>query len=139
MSRLALHQAAMPNIFLLLFFIFFLLVCFRRLSTLLPPPMYEILVVYCKSCVCYFATSCIPSLMPSPCTVAALSYDFTNEVPVLSTDEVSTVRSVAARLSPLKEYSYSSYSSHARRCNPTPEISACMAFRQSSHGLTSIM
>ena len=32
--RLALHRAAMPNIFLS--FCFFLLVCFRRLNTLLP-------------------------------------------------------------------------------------------------------
>ena len=36
MSRLALHQAAMPNIFLS-FFYFFLLVCFRRLCTSFPP------------------------------------------------------------------------------------------------------
>ena len=64
--------------------------------------MCEILFVYCTSCVCYFATSCVPSLTPSSRTVAALSYDFTNEV--LLTDEVSTVRFVAARLSPLKEY-----------------------------------
>ena len=34
--------------------------------------------------------------------VAALSYDFTDEV--ILTDEVSTVRFVAARLSPFKEY-----------------------------------
>ena len=34
--------------------------------------------------------------MPSQCKVAALSDDFT--------DQVSTVRFVAARLSPLKEY-----------------------------------
>ena len=54
--------------------------------------MSVILVVYCKSCVCYFATSCVPSLSPSQCTVAALSYDFTNEVKL--TDEVSTVKFV---------------------------------------------
>ena len=83
------------------FHFFFLVVCFRWLSTLLPP-MCVILVVYCKSCVCYFATSCVPSLMPSPCTVAALSYDFVDEV--ILTDEASTVRFVAAQLSPLKEY-----------------------------------
>ena len=64
--------------------------------------MRVILVVYCKSCVCYFATSCVPSLTPSPCTVAALSYDFVDEV--ILTDEVSTVRFVAAWLSSLKEY-----------------------------------
>ena len=40
--------------------------------------------------------------MSSQFTVAALSYGFTNEV--RSTDEVSTVRFVAARLSPFKEY-----------------------------------
>ena len=34
MSRLALHQAAMPNIFLS-FFTFFLLVCFRLLCVIL--------------------------------------------------------------------------------------------------------
>ena len=51
---------------------------------------------------CYFATSCVPSLTSSQCTVAALSYDFTDEV--ILTDEVSSVRFVAARLSPLKEY-----------------------------------
>ena len=64
--------------------------------------MCVIMVVYCKSCVYYFETSCVPSLTPSSCTVAALSYDFTDEV--LLTDEVSTIRFVAARLSPLKEY-----------------------------------
>ena len=58
--------------------------------------MCVILVFYCTSCVCYFATSCVPSLTPSQCNVAALSDDFT--------DQVSTVRFVAARLSPLKEY-----------------------------------
>ena len=51
---------------------------------------------------CYFATSCVPNLTPSQCAVAALSYDFTDEI--LLTDEVSTVRFVAARLSPLKGY-----------------------------------
>ena len=66
------------------------------------PSICVILVVYCESCVCYFATSCVPSLTPSQCTVAALSNDFTDEV--ILTDEVSTVRFVAARLSPLKEY-----------------------------------
>ena len=64
--------------------------------------MCAILVVYCKSCVCYFATSCVPSLTLSQCTVAALSYNFTDGV--ILTDEVSAVRFVAARLSPLKEY-----------------------------------
>ena len=44
---------------------------------------------------CYFATSCVPSLTPNR-TVATLSNDFT--------DEVSTVKFVAARLSPLKEF-----------------------------------
>ena len=58
--------------------------------------MCVILVVYCTSSVCYFATSCVPSLMPSPCTVAALFDDFI--------DEVSTVRFVAPWLSPFKEY-----------------------------------
>ena len=58
---------------------FFLLVCFRRLSTLLRP-MCVILVVYCKSCVCWFTTSSVPSLTPSPHTVAALLYDFTDQV-----------------------------------------------------------
>ena len=94
------HRAAMPNTFLS-FFIFFLLVCFRRLSTLLPP-MCVILVVYCQSCVCQFATSCVPSLTPSSCTVAALPYDFTDEV--ILTDEVFIIRFVAARLSPFKVY-----------------------------------
>ena len=64
--------------------------------------MCVILVVYCKSCVCYFATSCIASLMPSQCTVAALSYDFTDEVILI--DKVSTARFVATQLSPLKKY-----------------------------------
>ena len=82
-------------------FCIFLLVCFRWLSTLLPP-MCAILVVYYASCVCYFATSCIPSLLPRPCIVAALTDDFTDGV--ILTDEVSTVRFVATRLSPLKEY-----------------------------------
>ena len=40
--------------------------------------------------------------MPSSCIVAALPYDFTDEV--ILTDEVSTVRFVAARLSPFKVY-----------------------------------
>ena len=60
------------------------------------PPMCKILFIYCTSCVCYFATSCVLGLTPSQCTVAALSCDFT--------EEVSTVKFVAARLSPLKEY-----------------------------------
>ena len=64
--------------------------------------MCVILVVYCKSCVCYFATSCVSSLTPSSCIVAALPYDFTDEV--ILTDEVSIVRFVAARLSPFKVY-----------------------------------
>ena len=64
--------------------------------------MCVILVVYCKSCVYYFATSCVPTLMPSQGTVAALFYDFTDEV--ILTDKVSTVRFVATRLSWLKEY-----------------------------------
>ena len=38
--------------------------------------------------------------MPSSCTFAVLSYDFT----VILTDEVSTVRFVAARLSPFQVY-----------------------------------
>ena len=41
-------------------------------------------------------------MTPSSCTVAALPYDFTDEV--VLTDEVSTVRFVAARLSPFKVY-----------------------------------
>ena len=56
--------------------------------------MCVILVVYCRSCVYYFATSCVPIFTLSPCTVAALSDDFTDEV--MLTDEVSTVRFVAA-------------------------------------------
>ena len=64
--------------------------------------MCVILVVYCTSCVCYLATSCVPSLTPSLCTVAALSDDFTDEA--ILTDKVSTVRFVAARISPLREY-----------------------------------
>ena len=64
--------------------------------------MCVILVVYCESCVCYFETFCVPSLTPSQCTVASLSYDFTDGV--ILTDEVSTVRFATARLSPLKEY-----------------------------------
>ena len=63
--------------------------------------MCVILVVYCTSFVCYFATLCVPSLTPSQCTVAALSDNFTDEV--VFTDEVSTARFVAARLSPLQE------------------------------------
>ena len=47
-----------------------------------------------------FAISCVPSLTPSSCTVAALF--FTDEV--ILTDEVSTVRFVAAQLSPFKVY-----------------------------------
>ena len=97
--RLALHRAAMPKIFLSFFIS--LLVCFRRLSTLLQP-MSVILIVNCNSCVCCFATLCVPSLSSSQCTVAALFYDFTDEV--IITDEISTVTFVAARLSPLKEY-----------------------------------
>ena len=62
--------------------------------------MCVILVVYRKSCVCWFATSCLSSLTPSSRTVAALPYDFTDEV--ILTDEVFTVRFVAARLSPFK-------------------------------------
>ena len=42
--------------------------------------MCVILVVYYTSCVCYFATSCVPSLTPSQCTVAAFFYDFADEV-----------------------------------------------------------
>ena len=63
-----------------------------------------ILVFYCTGCALLFCnfvcTYC--SLTPSQCTVAALSYDFTDEV--IIADEVSTVRFVATRLSPLKEY-----------------------------------
>ena len=40
--------------------------------------------------------------MPSSCTVAALPYDFTDKV--ILTDEVFTVRFVAARLFPFKIY-----------------------------------
>ena len=99
-SRLALHRAAMPNIFLS--FIFFLLVFFRRLSTLLLPMCVILVFLLLLAVFCYFATSCVPSLTPSQCSVAALSYDFTDEV--ILTDEVSTVRFVAAWLPPLKEY-----------------------------------
>ena len=66
------------------------------------PPICVILVVYCKSCVCKFANSCVPSLTPSSCTIAALPYDYTDEV--ILTDEVSTVGFVAAWLSPFKVY-----------------------------------
>ena len=45
---------------------------------------------------------CVPSLTSSQCTVAAFFDDFTNKV--ILTDEESTVRFAAARLSPLKEY-----------------------------------
>ena len=85
------------------FFFIFLLVYFQWLSTSLRR-MCVILVVYCKSCVCYVATSCVHSLTPSQCTVSTLSYNFTDEV--ILTDEVSTgtVKFVAACLSPLKEY-----------------------------------
>ena len=55
-----------------------------------------ILDVYCTSCVCYFATLCVPSLTPSPCTVAALFDNFT--------DELSTIKFVATWLSPLEEH-----------------------------------
>ena len=44
----------------------------------------------------------MPSLTPSQCTVAALSYNFTDEE--ILTDEVCTVRFVAALLSPLEEH-----------------------------------
>ena len=40
--------------------------------------------------------------MPSQCTVVALSYDFADDV--ILTEQASTVRFVAARLSSLKEY-----------------------------------
>ena len=56
--------------------------------------LYELCLLFCN-----FVR---PSLTPSQSTVAALSYNFTGGV--LLTDEVSTVRFVAARLSPLKEY-----------------------------------
>ena len=49
---------------------------------------------------CYLPTSCVPGLTPSQCTVAA--DDFTDEA--ILTDEVFTVRFVAARLLPLKEF-----------------------------------
>ena len=62
-----------------LFLHFFLLVCFQWLSTLLPL-MCVILVVYCKSCVCEFATSCVPSLTPSSRTFAVLPYNFADEL-----------------------------------------------------------
>ena len=45
-SRLALHRAAMPNIFLS-FFYFFLLVCLRRLCTLLPPLCVILVFIMC--------------------------------------------------------------------------------------------
>ena len=77
------------------------------------------LVVYCKSGVCFFATLCVPSLMPSQCTVASLSYDLTDKVILI--DEVSTVRFVAARLSPLKEY-----------CAPIVRSSGDVTLRQES-------
>ena len=64
--------------------------------------MCVILVVYCKSCACLFATSGVPSLTHSFRIFAALPYDFTDEVRV--TEEVSTVRFVAARLSLFKVY-----------------------------------
>ena len=64
--------------------------------------MCVILVVYCKSCVCSFATSCVPSLTPSLRTFAALPYNFADEA--MLTDEVSTVRFVAARLSSFQVY-----------------------------------
>ena len=45
---------------------------------------------------------CVPSLTPSLHTVAALPYNFTDEV--VLTDEVSTIRFVAPRLFPFKVY-----------------------------------
>ena len=47
-------------------------------------------------------TLCVPSLTPISRTVATLPYDFTDEE--ILTDEVSTARFVAARLSPFKVY-----------------------------------
>ena len=64
--------------------------------------MCVILVVYCTTCVCYFATSCVSSLTPSPRIIATLFDDFTDEV--ILTDKVSTVRFVVARLSLPKKY-----------------------------------
>ena len=46
-SRLALHRAAMPNIFLSCFY-FFLLVYFRRLNTLLPPLCVIVVFTMCN-------------------------------------------------------------------------------------------
>ena len=96
------------------------------------------LAVYCKSCVCYFATSCIPSLMPSQCTVAVLSYHFTDKV--ILADEVSTVKFVAAQLSPLKKYPASVVCKFddITSCQESYR-SAYMVFRQSGRGLISIM
>ena len=50
-----------------------------------------------------FATSYVTSLTPSSHIFAALPYDFIDKV--ILTDEVSTVRFVAAPLSPFKVYS----------------------------------
>ena len=76
-SRLALHRAAMPNIFLCIFFVSLLLAALH----FAPADVCDSNgLAYSTSCVCYFATSCVPSLTPSPCTVAALSDDFTDKV-----------------------------------------------------------
>ena len=77
----------------------------------------------------------VPSLTSSPCTVAALCYDFTDQV--LLTDEVSIVWFVDAWLSPLKEY-------RAPIVRTPGDVtsrqeSACIAFWQSSRGLISFM
>ena len=100
-----------------LFFIFFISLLSAAYHSL--PLMCVILLGCCKSCAFYYATSCIPSLTPSQCSVAALSYDFTDEV--LLTDKASTLRFVAAWLSPLKEY-----------CAPIVRMPGNIALRQES-------
>ena len=62
-SRLALHRAAMPNIFLPFFI--FLLVCFRRLSTLHPP-----------LCVILVFTMCIHVLLLYVSKITLTYFDF---------------------------------------------------------------
>ena len=94
----------------------FLLVCFWRLSILLPP-MWVILVVCCTSCVCYFATLCVPSLTSSQCTVAVISNDFTVTSLIL-TDGV-IYRQVCSRSAISTKKKSCANSSHARRVNLT--------------------
>ena len=105
------HSIELPCKTSFCLFLYFFVVCFRRLSIILPP-MRLILVFIVLAVFCYFATSCVPSLTPSQCTVAALSNDFT--------DEVSTIKFVAARSSPLKRISCY-YSSHLWRCGSRQE------------------